>query len=108
MADGESSEWSWEEERCRIYNNLAYGYAVRGDKKDTACAHYLGEYVKHKTKAFPQREADWMDTLAYVLYRLPKDPDKDKQKALQIANELLKRPDITDSVKEDIRARYGI
>jgi len=33
---------------------------------------------------------------------------KKVQKAMQIANELLKRPDIADTVKEDIKARYGI
>jgi len=108
MAEGKLSERDWEEEKCRIYNNLAYGYAVRGDKKDTAVAHYLIEYVKERAEAVPEKEAEWLDTYAYVLYRLPKDPKQDKYRALEIANSLIQRPDISDVLKKGIKSRYKI
>jgi len=96
-----------EELKCRIYNNLAFAYAVRGETKDTAIAHFLSNHAKERAKDFPDHEVSWLETYAYVLFKLPKKPD-DKKNAVEIVEQLLQRPDIEDERKEKIRRRYNL
>jgi len=96
-----------EDLKCRIYNNLAFAYAERGKTQDTAIAHFLADHVREKIRDYPNFEVTWLETYAYVLYRLPKKRD-DKEKALIIINELLQRPDISEEEKNVYRKRYSI
>ena len=96
-----------EELKCYIYNNLAFAYAVRGESEDTGMAHFLINYVMERCKDFPKDEIAWLETYAYVLYRLPKKND-DKDKAQDVIRELLQRPDMTDETKRIYRQRYSI
>lgn len=96
-----------EELKCRIYNNLAFALAERGETKDTALSHFMANYIKERINDFPEEEIIWLDTYAYVLYMLPKKHD-DKKKALDIVNELLERPDIKDKAKREYRRRYSL
>lgn len=96
-----------EQLKCRIYNNLAFAYAERGETKDTAMAHFLTSYVMERIKDFPDHEVNWLETYAYVLYHLPKKHE-DKEKALDIIKELLERQDISGKMKGKFRQRYSI
>lgn len=93
--------------RCDLYNNLACAYAERGNSDDTTTAHFLANYIMEKAGGYPDDEVDWIETYAYVLYRLPKK-QADKGKALGIINGLLERPDIKDATKLEYRKRYSI
>lgn len=107
ILEGREEVESEEALKCRIYNNSAFAYAERGNKEDTAIAHYLTNYTRERGKDFPEHEVDYLETYAYVLYRLPKKND-DKQKALGIINELLERPDIKEEAKHKYRQRYSL
>lgn len=96
-----------EELKCYIYNNLAFAYAVRGEVKDTGTAHFLINYVMERCKDYPKEEIEWLETYAYVLYRLPKKSDE-KEKAKGIIMELLERPDISTEKKQEYRERWSI
>jgi hypothetical protein len=96
-----------EDRKCHMYNNLAFGYAERGEMKDTAKAHFFGNYVKERVKDFPESEITYLETYAYVLFKLPKT-SQDKVEALKIINELLTRPDVEEEDKVKWRQRYGL
>ncbi len=96
-----------EELRYNIYNNLAFAYAERGNSADTTIAHSLANHLMDNIGDYPNKEINWTETFAYVLYRLPKKED-DKKKALDIINELLKHPGIADATKLEYRKRYSI
>lgn len=93
--------------KCRIYNNLAFVYAENGKTEDTTIAHFLVDYVRANCKDFPKYEVDWLETYAYVLYRLPKKR-ADNEEALAIINELLERPDTSEEDKRKYKERYSI
>jgi len=96
-----------EELKGYIYNNLAFAYAEKGEAENTAMAHSLINYVMEMCKNFPKEEANWLETYAYVLYRLPKKSG-DTEKALGIINDLLQRQDVSDKAKHIYRQRYSI
>ncbi len=93
--------------KCRIYNNLAFSYAERGQPEDTIAAHFLVNETMRRIKDFPTKETNWLETYAYVLYKLPKKP-ADKAEALSIINELLQRSDVNNKTKNKLRKRYSI
>lgn len=96
-----------EELKCRIYNNLAFAYAERCEPDDTTTAHFLANYVFERRNDHPENEVNWLETYAYVLYRLPKKQE-DRDKALSIIKDLLERPDVKDETKRIYRQRYSI
>lgn len=100
-------EKEMEECKCRIYNNLAWGYAERGKAEDTAKAHFFANYIRNRAKYFPEAEVDYLETHAYVLHRLPKT-DQDKQNALRLIGELMARPDVKDEQRSAWQQRYGL
>lgn len=97
----------YEKEICKIYNNLAFALAVRGESKDTAMAHYLAEYVQERIKYYPESEIIYLETLAYVLWKLPKTP-QDKKRGLELIKNIIRRPDISDLKRKEYRKRYKI
>lgn len=97
----------YEKEICHIFNNLAFALATRADSKDTAMAHYLAEYVKERIKHYPESEIAYLETVAYVLWKLPKTP-KDKKDALELIKGIIKRPDISPIQKNMYRKRYKL
>jgi hypothetical protein len=106
VIEGIQQKYGAEELKCLVYNNLAFSYAKRGDIKDTVMANHLANYVKEKAADFPEYEIMWLDTYAYVLYKLPKNKEKDRRLAGDIIKSLLARPDVSESNKEEIRQRY--
>jgi ABC-type multidrug transport system fused ATPase/permease subunit len=106
VIEGKQRIYGEDELKCLVYNNLAFAYAERGDPKDTVMAHRLANYVKERATDFPDYETMWLDTYAYVLYKLPKNKLEDRRLARKIVNNLLVRPDLLVSEKEEIRQRY--
>lgn len=97
----------YEKEICHISNNLAFALATRGESKDTATAHYLAGYVKERIKHYPESEIIYLETLAYVLWKLPKAP-QDKKKAIELIKNILGRPDVSPVDKKAYRKRYKL
>lgn len=97
----------YEEYMCHIFNNLAFALAMRGESKDTTMAHSLAEYVKERIKHYPESETDYLETLAYVLWKLPKTP-QDKKRGLELIKNILKRPDVSPEDKIEYGKRYDI
>lgn len=92
---------------CMIYNNLAWDLADRAEPTDRRDAHYLAEYIMKRINKYPEAEADFRETYAYVLWKLPLRTE-DKIKAQDIITDLLKRTDIDDDIKEEWRIRYRL
>ena len=109
---GEPSDYKkerarYEKEICHIFNNLAFALAMRGESKDTTMAHYLAEHVKEQIKHYPESEITYLETLAYVLWKLPKTP-QDKKRGLELIKNILRRPDVLPKDKKAYRKRYEI
>lgn len=97
----------YEGEICSTFNNLAFVLAMRGESEDTAMAHYLAEYVKERIKYYPESEITYLETLAYVLWKLPKMP-QDKEQGLELIKNIIRRPDVSAMKKKEYRKRYNI
>lgn len=97
----------YEEEILKVFNNLAFALAMRGESKDTAMAHYLAEYVNERIKHYPEDEILYQETVAYVLWKLPKTP-QDKKRGLDLIKTILRRPDVSAMTKKRYRKRYKI
>ncbi len=97
----------YEGEICKIFNNLAFALAMRGKSEDTAMAHYLAEYTNERIKYYPEDEVLYQETLAYVLWKLPKVP-QDKKRGLALLKTILKRPDVSTVTKKEYLKRYKV
>lgn len=109
---GEPSDYKkekarYEQDICHIFNNLAFALAMRGESKDTTMANYLAEYVAERIKHYPEDEILYQETLAYVLWKLPKTPE-DKKRGLELIKNILRRPDVSPEDKIEYGKRYGL
>lgn len=103
----EPEEEDVEAQLCLASNNLAFFLAERGKSEDIGRAHELATYIKERAKNYPEREPGFLETYAYVLWKLPKIP-KDKQEALKLIKNLLQRSDVSEEEKRIWRHRYGL
>ncbi len=106
-SDYKKEEAHYEKEICKIFNNLAFALAMRGESKDTAMAHYLTEYVNERIKHYPEDEIIYQETLAYVLWKLPKTP-QDTKRGLSLIKTILSRPDVSAVTKKKYQKRYKL
>jgi len=97
----------YEKEICHIFNNLAFALALRGEGEDIKMAHSLAEHVEGQIKNYPEDEILFQETVAYVLWRLPKTP-QDKKRGLELIKNILRRPDVSPEDKATYGKRYGI
>jgi hypothetical protein len=97
----------YEKAICHIFNNLAFALALRGKSKDIKMAHSLAEHVKEQIKHYPESEITYLETLAYVLWKLPKTPE-DKKRGLELIKNILRRSDVLPEEKKAYRKRYEI
>lgn len=97
----------YEKEICHIFNNLAFALALRGESEDMKMAHSLAEHVEEQIKHYPEDEIIFQETVAYVLWKLPKTPE-DKKRGLELIKNILRRPDVSPEDKKEYRKRYGI